>query len=73
MTYERSEWGNSASPVTAEQITALREELGSHPESFVEHDILAAPDEDLPGAPATAGGAPPKPGEASKPAAPPKP
>ena len=73
MTYERSEWGNNASPVTAEQIAALRKELASHPESFVEHDILAAPDEDLPGGPATAGGAPPKPGEASKPAAPPKP
>ena len=42
-------------------------------ESFTEHDILAAPDEDLPGGPATAGGAPPKPGEAAKPAASPKP
>ena len=73
LTYERSEWGNSASPVTAEQISALRKELASHPESFVEHEILAVPDEDLSGGPATAGGAPPKPGEAAKPAAPPKP
>jgi hypothetical protein len=73
MTYERSDWGNNASPVTAEQIAALRKELASHPESFVEHDILAVPDEDLPGGPASAGGAPPKPGEAAKPAAPPKP
>ncbi len=72
MTYERSEWGNGASPVTVEQISALRKELASHPESFVEHDILAAPDEDIPGG-APAAGAPPKPGEASKPAAPPKP
>jgi len=72
MTYERSEWGNSASPVTVEQISALRKELASHPESFVEHDILAAPDEDIPGG-ASAAGAPPKPGEAAKPAAPPKP
>jgi mono/diheme cytochrome c family protein len=71
LTYERSEWGNSASPVTAEQIAALRKELASHPESFTEHDILAVPDEDLPGG-APAGGAPPKPGEAVKPA-PPKP
>lgn len=72
MTYERSEWGNHATSVTAEQIAALRKELASHPESFGEHDILAAPDEDIPGgAPA---GAPPagKPGEAAKPA-PPKP
>ena len=71
MTYERSEWGNHASPVTAEQIMALRKELASHPESYSEHDILAAPDEDIPG-----GGAPaaqPKPGEAAKPAPPAKP
>jgi mono/diheme cytochrome c family protein len=72
MTYERSEWGNQASPVTAEQIAALRKELASHPESYSEHDILAAPDEDIPGGGAPAGQAPPKPGEASKPA-PPKP
>jgi len=72
MTYERSDWGNGASPVTAEQIAALRKELASHPESFTEHDILAAPDEDLPGG-AAAGGAAPKPGEAAKPAEPPKP
>ena len=45
MTYERSDWGNKASPVTAEQIAALRKELASHPESFGEHDILGAPDE----------------------------
>jgi mono/diheme cytochrome c family protein len=68
MTYERSEWGNTASPVTAEQIAALRKELASHPESYGEHDILAAPDEDLPGgAPAAGGAQPPKPGEAAKP------
>jgi mono/diheme cytochrome c family protein len=73
MTYERSEWGNKATPVTAEQIAALRKELASHPESYTEHDILAAPDEDIPGGGAPAGGAqPPKPGEAAKPA-PPKP
>ena len=72
MTYERSEWGNSASPVTPEQIAAFRKELATHPESFVEHEILAVPNEDLPGGAAT-GGAPPKPGEAAKPAAPPKP
>ena len=67
MTYERTDWGNQASPVTAEQIAALRKELASHPESFGEHDILAAPDEDIPGGGAPAGGQPPKPGEAAKP------
>src|SRR3954452_9985275 len=67
LTYERSEWGNNASPVTAEQIAALRKELANHPNSFTEPEILAVPEGDLPG------GAPPKPGEAAKPAAPPKP
>jgi len=70
ITYERSEWGNNASPVTAEQIAALRKELASHPESYSEHDILAAPDQDLLGGGAPAGNAPPKPGEAAKPAPP---
>src|SRR3989454_11552232 len=69
LTYERSEWGNSASPVTAEQIAALRKELASHPESFTEPDILAGPTEaELLGG----GGAPAKPGEAAKPGEPPK-
>ena len=74
MTYERSDWGNHASPVTAEQIAALRKELAIHPESFGEHDILGAPDEDIPGGGAPLGGGqPPKPGEAAKPVPPPKP
>jgi len=73
LTYERSDWGNNASPVTAEQISALRKELANHPESFNEHDILAVPDEDLPSGGAPAGGAGPKPGEAAKPGEPPKP
>src|SRR5436853_2247339 len=70
MTYERSAWGNKASEVTAEQIAALRKELASHPESYGEHDIMTAPDEDIPGGAAPAGNAPPKPGEAQKPAPP---
>jgi mono/diheme cytochrome c family protein len=73
LTYVRSEWGNNASPVTAEQIAALRKDLTSHPDSFVEHDIMSVPAEaELPGGPA-AGGAPPKPGEQAKPGEPPKP
>src|SRR5919204_6236645 len=43
LTYERSEWGNNASPVTTEQIAALRKELANHPNSFTEPDILAGP------------------------------
>jgi mono/diheme cytochrome c family protein len=76
LTYERSEWGNNASAVTAAQIAALRKELASHPESFTEPDILAVPAEaELAGGEA----GPPKPGEAAKtgstppPPAPPKP
>jgi len=73
LTYERTEWGNTASPVTAEQIAALRKELASHPESYTEHDLMAVPaDAELPGG-APAGAAPPKPGEAAKPGEPPKP
>jgi mono/diheme cytochrome c family protein len=73
LTYERSDWGNNASAVTAEQIAALRKELANHPESYAEPDILAVPaSEDLPGG-APAGGAPPKPGEAAKPGASSKP
>jgi mono/diheme cytochrome c family protein len=73
LTYERSEWGNSASPVTAEQIAALRKELANHPASFTEPDLEAVPaDAELSGG-APAGAAPPKPGEAAKPGEPPKP
>src|SRR5206468_11860695 len=73
LTYERSEWGNSASPVTAEQIAGLRKELASHPDSYTEPDVLAVPaDAELPGGP-PAGAPPPKPGEVAKPGAPPKP
>jgi len=67
LTYERSEWGNQASPVTAEQIAALRKELANHPDSYTEPDVLAVPENtELPGG-APAGAAPPKPGEAAKP------
>src|SRR5881628_1828854 len=73
LTYERSEWGNSASPVTAEQIAALRKELANHPNSFTEPDLLGVPaDAELSGG-APAGVAPPKPVEAAKPGEPPKP
>jgi mono/diheme cytochrome c family protein len=73
LTYERSEWGNSASPVTAEEIAALRKELANHPESFIEPDVLAVPaDAEVSGG-APAGAAPPKPGEAAKPGGPPPP
>src|SRR5947199_8664463 len=59
MTYERSEWGNNASPVTPEQIAAMRKELANHPESFSAPEILKAPDQDIPGGAPTASGPPP--------------
>ena len=74
LTYERSEWGNNASPVTAEQIAALRKELANHPDSFVEADLEAVPaDAELPGGPPPAGAPPsPAPGQQAKPGEPPK-
>src|SRR5207237_10935777 len=49
LTYERQEWGNHGSPVTKEQIAALRKELASHPGSFIVADIEDYTDKDLPG------------------------
>ena len=50
LTYIRQEWGNKASAVSTAQITGLRKELASHPDSFVEADIKAVPeDAELPG------------------------
>lgn len=63
ITYERSAWGNKGAPVTPEGVAAMRKELSSRTESFVEADILAVPvDAQVPG------GAPPA---ASPAAAPP--
>jgi len=61
LTYERSEWGNKGSPVTKEQISALRKELASHPGSFTFQDIESAPDEDIPGGAPAEGAAPGQP------------
>jgi mono/diheme cytochrome c family protein len=72
LTYERSEWGNNASPVTAEQIAALRKELASHPDSFTEPDLEAVPaDAELSGG-LPAGAPPPQKGNPAPPS-PPKP
>ena len=59
LTYIRQEWGNKASPVSTAQIAALRKELANHPDSFVEADLHAIPeDAELPGGEA-AGAKPP--------------
>ena len=75
LTYERQAWGNKGSPVSKEQIAALRKELASHPGSFTAPDIEGAPDQDIPGgAPAEGAppGQPPKPGPAGGISPPPK-
>lgn len=62
LTYVRQEWGNKGSPVSKEQVTALRKELASHPGSFTEPELLAVPEsQELPGGEAPAGATPPKP------------
>jgi mono/diheme cytochrome c family protein len=69
LTYIRQEWGNKGGPLAAAQIAALRKELASHPDSFIEADLKAVPeDAELPGGePAGA-----KPAEAQSPAPAPK-
>jgi mono/diheme cytochrome c family protein len=50
ITYIRQEWGNKGGAVSAAQIAALRKELANHPDSFVEADLHAVPeDTELPG------------------------
>ncbi len=69
LTYIRSDWGNNASPVTTEQIAALRKELAGHPGSWHEADLQAVPaDANLPGGEQ---GAQPKPGAPPQGSAPP--
>jgi mono/diheme cytochrome c family protein len=73
LTYVRQEWGNTAGPVSAEGVAALRKELAGRSESWTEPDILAVPaDAGLPGGapPAPAPGASAEPG--GSPPAPPK-
>ena len=61
ITYIRQDWGNKGGPVAAAQIAALRKELANHPESFVEADLHAVPeDAELPGG-EPAGAKPPEP------------
>lgn len=54
VTYIRSEWGNTASAVSGEQVAAVRAEFAGHPQ-FTADQILAIPEgENVPGAPAAA-------------------
>jgi len=69
LTYVRQSWGNHGSPVSKEQIAALRKQLANHPGSFTAPDLeKVVPAEEIPGGENPAA----KPGEAAKPAAQPK-
>ncbi len=74
LTYIRQEWGNTGSPVSPEQIAAMRKELASHPDSFTEPDLQAVPaDANIPGGEESAAKpGQPKPNEPPKPGLPPK-
>ena len=70
LTYIRQEWGNTAGPVSAEGVAALRKELADHPASWHEADLQAVPaDAELPGGAPPGGGAK---SDASPAASPPK-
>ena len=71
LTYIRQEWGNKGGPVATAQIAGLRKELASHPDSFVEADLKAVPeDAELPGG--EPAGAKPADTKSPRTAAPPK-
>jgi mono/diheme cytochrome c family protein len=59
LTYIRQEWGNSAGPITPEQVAAGRKEFASRAEPWAEADLLAVPaDAELPGGEAAPAAAP---------------
>ncbi len=43
LTYIRNEWGNSAPPITAEQVAKIREETASQTEPFTQAQLKAIP------------------------------
>lgn len=51
LTYIRQAWGNSASPITKEQIAAARKESEAHTEAYTEAELLKMPEGDTAGAP----------------------
>jgi mono/diheme cytochrome c family protein len=42
VSYIRTSWGNSAGPVTAEQVAAVRKETAAHTGMMTEADLKAA-------------------------------
>lgn len=43
LTYIRNEWGNSAPPITAEQVAKIREETASQTEPYTQNQLKAIP------------------------------
>lgn len=69
LTYIRNEWGNSAPPITAEQVAKVREETADRTEPYTQAQLQAIPAEKFESAapPAPEGGAAPAGGEAPPP------
>jgi mono/diheme cytochrome c family protein len=64
LTYIRNEWGNSATPITAEQVAKIREETAGQTEPYTQKALQAIPAIEFEAAPAAA----PAEGEAAPPA-----
>jgi mono/diheme cytochrome c family protein len=74
LTYIRNEWGNSAPPITAEQVAKVREETAAQTEPYTQNQLKAIPavkyDTAPAAAPAEGEAAPPAPTEAQPEATP---
>jgi len=57
LTYVRSDWGNSGSPVTADMVKQVRNEIKDRKEQWTWAELQKIPPKDLAGA--AAGGSPP--------------
>ncbi len=44
LTYIRSSWGNKASPISAEQVKAIRAEIGNRTQPWTAGDLMAVPE-----------------------------
>lgn len=64
LTYIRNEWGNSAPPITAEQVAKIREETAAQTEPYTQNQLKATPAVQFEAAPAAA----PAEGESTPPA-----
>jgi mono/diheme cytochrome c family protein len=68
LTYIRNEWGNSAPPITAEQVAKVREETAAQTEPYTQNQLKAIPavkyDAPPAAAPAEGEAVPPAPAEA---------